>query len=422
LQQLHCPGNPPLSPKPQESTTIRWQMSTGTDSLQLPNANPTEQYSSPQSIQAIAESRAGCVWTDSTRITIAYADQLSLSITPEAPNPNSALSICKGEHLTLSATSRQNKAISWRFDESYLEELSANPNSRTYRIKDSFGTTEIQIQTAGTAYCPPASITQALNIHGYPKASILGLPAEDCEPLQLQLRSATDTAMSTRWEQNGNTVSNTSSYSTSLNTGTYTIKLITTGTHCSDTAEANLTIKPRPEIGIQIRPGREVFIDQPEINLRALFPFGGEPEDHRIDWQLGDGNTGTGERISHRYRDTGQFTIILSVTNSDNCNSRDSLKLRVWPKAFYLMPTAFSPNGDGINDRFSPRGNGISTWQMDIYTRWGERIYSGTEQDGGWDGNYRGAPAQTGTYSYYLKLQLATGEQLEEQGRVLLMR
>ena len=402
------PWQPALEPKPQESTTIRWQMSTGTDSLQLPNANPTEQYSSPQSIQAIAESRAGCVWKDSTRITIAYADQLSLSITPEAPNPNQPLSICKGEHITLSATSRQNKAISWRFDESYLEELNATPNSRTYRIKDSFGTTDIQIQTAGTAYCPPASITQAFNIHSYPKASILGLPAEDCEPLQLQLRSAIDTAMSTRWEQNGNTVSNTSSYSTSLNAGTYTIKMITTGTHCSDTAEANLTIKPRPEIGIQIRPGREVYIDQPEINLRALFPFGGEPEDHRIDWQLGDGNTGTGERISHRYRDTGQFTIILSATNSDNCNSRDSLKLRVWPKAFYLMPTAFSPNGDGINDRFSPRGNGIATLQMDIYTRWGARIYSGTEPDSAWDCYYRRAHAHTGSSSAYLALHIPT--------------
>jgi gliding motility-associated-like protein len=422
LCSSELPWQPTLAPKPQETTTIRWQMSTGTDSLQTPTTNPTEVYSSPQAVKAIAESRAGCIWTDSTRITIAYADQLSLNISPEPPNPNNLLPICKGEHISITATSRQNKAISWSVDDSYLEELNASPNSRTYRIRDSFGQTGIQIQTAGTAYCPPASLTQALQIHSYPKARILGLPAEDCEPLPLQLRSATDTAISTRWEQNGTRVSSTTEYNTSLNAGNYTIQLITEGTHCSDTATASLSIKPRPEIGIQIRPGREVYIDQPEINLRALFPFGGEPADHQIDWQLGDGNTGTGERISHRYRDTGQFTIVLSVSNKDNCNSKDSLNLRVWPKAFYLMPTAFSPNGDGINDRFSPEGNGISSWQMDIYTRWGERIYSGTEQDGGWDGNYRGAPAQTGTYSYYLKLQLATGEEQEEQGRVVLLR
>ena len=75
------------------------------------------------------------------------------------------------------------------------------------------------------------------------------------------------------------------------------------------------------------------------------------------------------------------------------------------PYALYT-PTAFSPDGDGINDYFSISGQGLLDAQVEVYNRWGQIIYQSSEREPKWSGrNVYGLPVTNGTYFYKLVIQ-----------------
>ena len=87
------------------------------------------------------------------------------------------------------------------------------------------------------------------------------------------------------------------------------------------------------------------------------------------------------------------------------------------------VPTAFSPNGDGDNNEFMPKGLFWETFEMTLFDRWGAAIYNTTNKDGrGWDGTISGTPAPPGYYTYRVRITDTSGKAFERTGRVLLLR
>src|SRR5690606_32206319 len=66
------------------------------------------------------------------------------------------------------------------------------------------------------------------------------------------------------------------------------------------------------------------------------------------------------------------------------------------------IPTAFTPNGDGVNDIFRVNMNCsvLNEFTFYIFNRWGQRIFISNNLNEGWDGTYGGQPAATGVYYY----------------------
>ncbi|HNF71961.1 MAG TPA: PKD domain-containing protein [Chitinophagaceae bacterium] len=132
---------------------------------------------------------------------------------------------------------------------------------------------------------------------------------------------------------------------------------------------------------------------------------------------------------------TGEISNQISVntpgrywiqTNSAKgaCISTDSIWVQ---RDCYLnIPNSFSPNGDGRNDYFLPReilSSGISSFEMQIFNRWGELIFSTTQSDGrGWDGKYNGVDQPNGVYIYLIRAVFMNGVQKEYTGNVTLLR
>jgi gliding motility-associated-like protein len=87
------------------------------------------------------------------------------------------------------------------------------------------------------------------------------------------------------------------------------------------------------------------------------------------------------------------------------------------------IPNAFSPNNDGVNDVFKVvlRCNSRS-FTLSVYNRFGERIYSGSDQDKGWDGTYQGQYVDIGVYFYDLKYETPNGAVIRKKGDVVLIR
>ncbi|MBD2700601.1 gliding motility-associated C-terminal domain-containing protein [Spirosoma sp. BT702] len=91
-------------------------------------------------------------------------------------------------------------------------------------------------------------------------------------------------------------------------------------------------------------------------------------------------------------------------------------------EARILVPDAFTPNGDGINDVFIAKGIYVDKFSMTIYSRWGEVIYNTVDKTKGWDGNANGEIAGSGQYMYRIEMTDLLGTKTVRTGALLLVR
>ena len=82
----------------------------------------------------------------------------------------------------------------------------------------------------------------------------------------------------------------------------------------------------------------------------------------------------------------------------------------------------FTPNGDGLNDFFWVRGGPFSEYELRVFNEWGNQIFASNNQMTKWDGTFKGAPLQTGTYIYVFTGKLINGSDVKLQGEINLLR
>lgn len=87
-----------------------------------------------------------------------------------------------------------------------------------------------------------------------------------------------------------------------------------------------------------------------------------------------------------------------------------------------FIPTAFSPNKDGLNDFFYIKGRCVQKYQMNIYNRWGTLIFSTSNGPNKWDGTYKGVPCDIDTYFYQAEIELLNHKKVHRKGDVILTR
>ncbi len=87
-----------------------------------------------------------------------------------------------------------------------------------------------------------------------------------------------------------------------------------------------------------------------------------------------------------------------------------------------LLPTAFSPNGDGINDVFAYAGNNIVELELYVFNRWGNLIFESRDLNTGWDGTYKRQSVSTGVYPYIARVIFENGQQAEKRGSITVLR
>lgn len=82
----------------------------------------------------------------------------------------------------------------------------------------------------------------------------------------------------------------------------------------------------------------------------------------------------------------------------------------------------FNPTSEGANGKFTAQGKFVEQLHLQIFNRWGERVYETRDKETGWDGKIRGNPAPSGTYMYRAVVTLADGQQQTYQGAVFLLQ
>jgi gliding motility-associated-like protein len=132
--------------------------------------------------------------------------------------------------------------------------------------------------------------------------------------------------------------------------------------------------------------------------------------------------TWTGDTTSYQYTNTYRREE-LTVTNL--CHTqRFILPAAYCPLMPIGLPSAFSPNGDGLNDNWSIQGaKNIKVHYLQVFNRWGILIFSTTNPNISWDGKYRGEIAPAGVYSYILDYEYTPHKiRREQNGSVSIVR
>lgn len=111
---------------------------------------------------------------------------------------------------------------------------------------------------------------------------------------------------------------------------------------------------------------------------------------------------------------------IIAVSNTGQRSYSNYFTLR--RESIILVPDAFTPNGDGLNDEFTAKGIYGDRFSMTIYDRWGQVIYATSDRTKGWDGTASGQSLAAGQYVYRIDLQDLTGLKTVRTGTVLLIR
>ena len=110
---------------------------------------------------------------------------------------------------------------------------------------------------------------------------------------------------------------------------------------------------------------------------------------------------------------TDSTRYIVTGTDINGCTNKDSVTVNVSTtgKSQYLMPTAFTPNGDGINDCYGIKYWGaIRALDFSIYNRWGELIFHTTTPSICWDGTYKGVKQDAAVFVYVVRAVTICGE------------
>ena len=198
----------------------------------------------------------------------------------------------------------------------------------------------------------------------------------------------------------GNGLSITIDFSDSASSGS--LNVFGRNQDCGDGAVFSLLITVNPVPTVTLLPFDTVCFSLPTVNLSGGSPAGG--------YYFVNGDTAV--IFQPQNQPIGLNTIIYSYTTQEGCSSSDTSFIYVKngqecaPMIYF--PTAFTPNGDGLNDTFKPVASNIIKFLLEIYNRSGELIFSTTNLMKGWDGTFRGEPCMTGVYVFKSTYQVST--------------
>jgi gliding motility-associated-like protein len=87
-----------------------------------------------------------------------------------------------------------------------------------------------------------------------------------------------------------------------------------------------------------------------------------------------------------------------------------------------VLPTGFTPNGDGENDVFIIRGGPFVATDFKIYNNWGQLIFTTNDANTGWDGTFKGVDQPLGVYTWTFSVEITNGRVITQSGDVTLIR
>jgi gliding motility-associated-like protein len=114
---------------------------------------------------------------------------------------------------------------------------------------------------------------------------------------------------------------------------------------------------------------------------------------------------------------------LIDITDLHTCVTTDTILMQILKKPGFYLPTAFTPNGDGLNDVAKPYLVGMQSLKsFTVFNRWGQRIFYSTTYGEGWDGRFNGVDQDPGVYIWILEFINKDGIKQTEKGSITIIR
>ena len=140
-------------------------------------------------------------------------------------------------------------------------------------------------------------------------------------------------------------------------------------------------------------------------------------------WDFGDGNFSNEEDPIHSYLIPQNYVVTQTVTYAFGCVYTKTLTLMVEKGYELIVPNAFTPNTDGLNDFFTPKYRGLDKLELKIYDTWGSLLYEETGDNlQGWNGEINNELAENGNYYYTFKGVTFYGKVILQQGAFVFIK
>lgn len=210
--------------------------------------------------------------------------------------------------------------------------------------------------------------------------------------------------------QTGTSISN-------VHAGNYTL-LITDANQCQSNNNFQIGLIPGPTASFYASPGFVTSTDNPTF----LFFDQSAGGVTLWLWDFGDGSNSAENNPEHSYPTPGSFNVTLTVTDPQGCTDAITHVVTVREIHTMFIPSAFSPNGDGLNEVFMPKARNIDIeqFEMRIFDRWGKVLFTTKDINHSWDGKYNNEVLKPGIYSYFIKYTDNEGITHELRGYIYL--
>lgn len=292
---------------------------------------------------------------------------------------------------------------------SYLWSPGSYTTSSIYVSPQSTTVYSVNVVISGNC---PISEQKLYTVTVVPKPLVLSTNSTEkgCAPLCIEFLDKSisqGTIVNTTWTFSNGT--NTISLNPTIcfeKAGTYTCKHSVTNSYgCTNSVTDFITITVHPN------PQAHFEADKTEVSeLNSFVSFKDLTKGNVIkrEWNFGGEVTSNLQDPSYNFNAIGQYPVLLTVSNEFGCENTTMQVIKVLPEFTFFAPNSFTPNEDGLNDVFLPKGMGwdISNYNLMIFDRWGEKIFHTAEYSQSWDGAIRGSGTAAPIGNYIYKVQV----------------
>ena len=392
---------------PSGATSYTWNgpgINVNSQNLYLPNATTVN-----IGTYSLAVDLNGCKTYGST-----YVDVLDPIKWKYVPNE---MTICKGQNFTVTTMSEGgsgNYAYTWN------PYYGITGPTGSVQTGVGIGTTIYQISVYDIA-CPQYTITTPFKLNvNMPPVPKLSYEDKKCEPYCTIFNSKIGTESEyVSYSFNGQQTIFGDSSRICIPSGLHTLTVTALGLNgCTGTyTYGPIVVYPKPNANFTWDPKDPNTLSQSVV---TFYPEN-KNSNYSYFWQLSASDTLTYFYPSRKFEEPGKYPISMMVTTEHGCRDTITKVLKVEDEFIMYIPSAFTPNGDGLNDVFQPKGLGIKFFTLSIFDRWGQEIYYNTDGKG-WNGTYKGLEVQDGVYVYRVITIGNKGEKKEFKGHVTLMK
>jgi len=343
-----------------------------------------------------------CYNNASTQFTVFANPSPDFSMDP-AENACTSTDV-KFDYLSDTVT---NRTFNWNFGDGNTD----NQPHTTHQYS-SAGTYDVNLYVEHT-YAPNGHIcsnetTNQLTVDPLPEPDFTADPLEGCIPVTVDFDDNSQEILqgaTYEWTfGDGSTETSSNPSHEYTQAGLFTVNLTIHNTErcfASISKPNYIQVNPNPTAGFEAKPWITTM-DTPWIDFLNL----SESDSTLLgfEWDFGDGNTSSEENPSHTFENAGNYEISLRIETINGCWDTTMAMVALTEYVQLFIPTAFTPNGDGLNDEFQIKGTPMADYSLYIFNRWGQQIWSTHNFEISWNGEDKfGNVVEPGSYYYKIE-------------------